>query len=225
MIETAYRRRVALLLAVLPEVAREKCFALHGGTTINLFVREMPRLSVDIDLTYVLVEDRALSLATIREALGRIKASAEKAVRGAQVSDRSDIGKLLVTQWGVPVKLEVNLEGRGTLSDPREMPLCLRAQEEFDVFCAIQVVPMEQLYGGKICAALDRQHPRDLFDVKIPSGKRGIHRPDQNGIYLLTTRQRPPRSRTSQPELPGSAPGFGKSLCRYERGAFRLRRI
>jgi hypothetical protein len=57
MITTAYKKQVALLLSVLPEVGKEECFALHGGTAINLFVREMPRLSVDIDLTYVPIED------------------------------------------------------------------------------------------------------------------------------------------------------------------------
>ncbi len=50
-----YTKQVKLLLDVLPEVAREEHFALHGGTAINLFVRDMPRLSVDIDLTYVLI--------------------------------------------------------------------------------------------------------------------------------------------------------------------------
>ena len=49
----AYTKQVKLLLDVLPEVAKETCFAMHGGTAINLFVRDMPRLSVDIDLTYV----------------------------------------------------------------------------------------------------------------------------------------------------------------------------
>jgi predicted nucleotidyltransferase component of viral defense system len=47
------KNQVRLLLAVLPEVAKETCFAMHGGTAINLFLRDMPRLSVDIDLTYV----------------------------------------------------------------------------------------------------------------------------------------------------------------------------
>ncbi len=46
-----YRKQVQLLLDVLPEVAKEACFAMHGGTAINLFYRDMPRLSVDIDLT------------------------------------------------------------------------------------------------------------------------------------------------------------------------------
>ncbi|MDO5980808.1 nucleotidyl transferase AbiEii/AbiGii toxin family protein [Flavivirga spongiicola] len=57
-----YKNQVALLLQVLPEVAKEKCFALHGGTAINLFIRDMPRLSVDIDLTYIPIEDRDTSL-------------------------------------------------------------------------------------------------------------------------------------------------------------------
>ena len=192
MIETAYRRQVALLLAILPEVARETCFALHGGTAINLFVREMPRLSVDIDLTYVPVEDRAESLTHIGAALGRIKVNIEKAVRGVQVTDRSDIGKLVVMQSGVAVKLEVNLVGRGTLSAPEEMLLCTRAQEEFEAFCAIQVVPMEQLYGGKICAALDRQHPRDLFDVKYLLENEGFADQIKTGfIYSLLGSDRP----------------------------------
>ncbi len=76
-----YRRQVSLLLSVLPEVAKERCFAPHGGTAINLFIRNMPRLSVDIDLTYVLIEDRANSLNNIAEALQRIKANIERFLR------------------------------------------------------------------------------------------------------------------------------------------------
>ena len=69
-----YRRQVALLLRVLPFVAEEKNFALKGGTAINLFIRDMPRLSVDIDLTYLPVQERAASLAGIDTALRRISA-------------------------------------------------------------------------------------------------------------------------------------------------------
>jgi hypothetical protein len=46
------------LIRVLPSIAEEACFALKGGTAINLFVRDMPRLSVDIDLTYLPVQPR-----------------------------------------------------------------------------------------------------------------------------------------------------------------------
>src|SRR6201992_700927 len=67
-----YKQQVSLLLSVLPEVAKEKCFALKGGTAINFFFRDMPRLSVDIDLTYLPIEDRPTSLANISLALKTI---------------------------------------------------------------------------------------------------------------------------------------------------------
>ena len=60
-----YQRQVRLLIRVLPHVAEEICFALKGGTAINLFMRDMPRLSVDIDLTYLPVAPREESLSAI----------------------------------------------------------------------------------------------------------------------------------------------------------------
>ena len=77
-ISNQYKHQISLLLRILPEVAKEKSFALYGGTAINLFIRDMPRLSVDIDLTYVPIEDRTISLANIAEALKRIKADNQK---------------------------------------------------------------------------------------------------------------------------------------------------
>ena len=68
-VDERYRRQVELLVRTLPHVAQERCFALKGGTAINLFVRNLPRLSVDIDLTYLPVADRARSLADIEAAL------------------------------------------------------------------------------------------------------------------------------------------------------------
>ena len=67
-----YIDQVRLLIDVLPHIAKENVFALKGGTAINLFYRDMPRLSVDIDLTYLPVEDRNASLRHIDEALDRI---------------------------------------------------------------------------------------------------------------------------------------------------------
>lgn len=67
-----YRKKVELLLKVLPFVTDEECFALHGGTAINLFVKNLFRLSVDIDVTYIPIEDRTTSLMRINEALERI---------------------------------------------------------------------------------------------------------------------------------------------------------
>lgn len=182
--EQAYRRQVSLLLGVLPEVAKEESLALHGGTAINLFVRDMPRLSVDIDLTYIPIEDRQTSLANIRASLLRIKASVERVVKNARVTDRTDIGKLLISSQGVVVKLEVNLVNRGSIVTPEPIALCARAQAEFDAFCEIPVVPIGQLYGGKLCAALDRQHPRDLFDVKYLLENEGFSDDVKTGLLL-----------------------------------------
>lgn len=65
------------------------------------------------------------------------------------------------------MKIEVNQTKRGIIGgDVQTIPLSEKAQEEFSLFCEANVVPLTQLYGGKIAAALSRQHPRDLFDVK-----------------------------------------------------------
>jgi predicted nucleotidyltransferase component of viral defense system len=151
-----------LLLNVLPEVAKEKCFALHGGSAINLFVRDMPRLSVDIDLTYLPIEDRTISLMNIAEALERIKGIIERIIPGVRADHRKDAAKLQIAANKVDIKLEVNLVNRGALSNPVEMTLCSKAQNDFEAFCVVPVVTFGQLFGSKIIAALDRQHPRDL---------------------------------------------------------------
>lgn len=166
MATETYKRQVALLLDVLPEVAKETFFALHGGTAINLFVRNMPRLSVDIDLTYLPIEDRETSLQNISDGLSRIEESILSVLPKAKISLVQETSKLLIAHQGVQVKLEVNQTNRGVLNEPQKLALCDKAQEEFEAFCEVPVVGEGQLYGGKICAALDRQHPRDLFDVK-----------------------------------------------------------
>lgn len=182
--EKIYRQQVSLLLNVLPEVAKERCFAIHGGTAINLFIREMPRLSVDIDLTFLPIEDREMSLKHIAEALERIKGNIEKVIYGARVVPRYDAGKLQISANKVDIKVEVNLVNRGTVRIPKEMPLCEKAQIAFEAFCAVQVVPIGQLFGGKIVAALDRQHPRDLFDVKYLLEAEGFTDEIREGFLL-----------------------------------------
>lgn len=188
----AYRQQVRLLLDVLPEVARESCFALYGGTAINLFVLNLPRLSVDIDLTYVETGDRNESLAAINEALRRIKARVERLRSSIRVQHRNDTCKLQLEDRGVIIKIEVNVVGRGLIGDVQQATLCEAAQVEFDAFCVAPLVPLAQLYGGKICAALDRQHPRDLFDAKLLLAGEGITDGIKRGvIYGLVSSNRP----------------------------------
>ena len=165
-----YRKQAALLILAIPFVAKESAFALKGGTAINLFVRNMPRLSVDIDLTYVPVEDRATSLATIDAAMLRIKASIETGIREARVhasrsADENIITKLIVRAADVQIKIEVTPVLRGAVYDPAVIGVASAVENEFG-FAEMQVVSAADLYAGKIVAALDRQHPRDLFDVR-----------------------------------------------------------
>ncbi|TAN00417.1 MAG: nucleotidyl transferase AbiEii/AbiGii toxin family protein [Chitinophagaceae bacterium] len=180
-----YKRQVALLLSVLPEIAKEPDFALHGGTAINLFIRDMPRLSVDIDMTYIPIEGRTTSLSNIASALLNIKKRIGSVLPNAQVAHKEREGKLLISVREASIKLEVNLTNRGILSETIHLPLCNKAQDVFDVFCMANVVPLGQLFGGKICAALDRQHPRDLFDVKYLLENEGFSRQVKEGFLML----------------------------------------
>ncbi|NIB38847.1 nucleotidyl transferase AbiEii/AbiGii toxin family protein [Pseudomaricurvus alkylphenolicus] len=187
-----YKTQVKLLLEVLPEVAKEQCFAMHGGTAINLFVQNMPRLSVDIDLTYVEISARDEALIGINSALLRIKDRVEALRPSLQVSHKENVCKLQVSENGVIIKVEVNMVGRGLLSNAVSAPLCETAQEQFDVFCVVPLVPIAQLYGGKICAALDRQHPRDMFDVKLLLDNDDLTGETKLGlIYGLVSSNRP----------------------------------
>lgn len=187
-----YKQQLALLLDLLPEVDKEKCFALHGGTAINLFIRDMPRLSVDIDLTYIYFDNRENSLQHINESLDRIKTGFRKILPQARVTLETDSLKLFVSYKGAEVKVEVNQINRGTLHRPEQLLLCEKAQEEFDTFCTIQVVSNGQLFGGKICAALDRQHPRDMFDIRYFLNHYEIDANIKEGILLcLLSSSRP----------------------------------
>ncbi|MFZ4604349.1 MAG: nucleotidyl transferase AbiEii/AbiGii toxin family protein [Caulobacterales bacterium] len=165
-----YRAQVRLLLDVLPFVAEEPSFALKGGTAINLFVRDLPRLSVDIDLTYLPRDDRDTALRAIGAALRRIKARIETALPGARAQLVDQGGglevKLLVQRARAQIKIEVNAVLRGHLLPVRQMPSADAVQTTFEAFVEMPVLAHGELFGGKICAALDRQHPRDLFDVQ-----------------------------------------------------------
>ncbi len=179
-----YHKQVALLIKVIPEIALEPRFALHGGTAINLFDRDMPRLSVDIDLTYIPIEDRETSFTNISVALTNIKSSIEKRLQGSRVEHKVELHKLLVSYNDAMIKIEVSQIVRGTLGAVTEKILCKKAQEKFDTFCSINVVPKGQLYGGKVCAAMDRQHPRDIFDVKQLLQREGFTQEIKEGFLF-----------------------------------------
>lgn len=164
---SVYAQKVALLLRLLPLVMEEKVFAVHGGTAINLFLRNLPRYSVDIDLTYIPLADRKKSIDDINFHLKSISEKARKAFPGMHIIQNYDTCKLLCEYRGKQVKVEVNQTKRGIVGgELMHLPLCEKAQDEFQVYCIADIVPISLLYGGKVAAALSRQHPRDLFDVK-----------------------------------------------------------
>ncbi len=186
-----FTEQVRLLVALLPSVAKQRCFALKGGTAINLFLRDMPRLSVDIDLAYLPVEDRDASLAGIDTALGAISADIERHIPRAEVKASVLKGtdkrlKLLVRQGDIHVKIEVSPVLRGSVYPAEDRQLSARAEKAFG-FARTPVLSFEDLYGGKICAALDRQHPRDLYDVYWLLQHEGINERLKNAfmVYLM----------------------------------------
>lgn len=172
----AYRKQAALLIRVLPLVAEEADFALKGGTAINLFIRDMPRLSVDIDLTYLPVQARPQSLAAIDEAFRRIAGRVQATIDTAKITEsklEERTTKLFVRADGVQIKLDVTPVLRGCVYEPELRSVSDTVEETFG-FAEIKVVSFADLYGGKIVAALDRQHPRDLFDVRDLLANEGI---------------------------------------------------
>ena len=171
-----YFKQAQLLVRMLPYIAKHDCFALKGGTAINLFVRNLLRLSVDIDLVYVPVADRNSSLINIDRELRRIANELKKQIPDVAVSlpqENNFIFKIVVQCQNAHVKVEVSPVSRGVVFNVASRNICAKAQEEFG-FASMNMVSFEDLYAGKICAALDRQHPRDLFDVKILFENEGI---------------------------------------------------
>lgn len=175
--DNPYFDQVALLVALLPLVKEEKYFALKGGTAINLFMHDLPRLSVDIDLTYLPVEDRATSLANITQAMMRIAERVKRVMKDASVKEQKDrdknILKLLVGRQGVRVKIEVSPVLRGSVYKPVMKDIAGVIEDQFS-FTRMQLLHKHEIYAGKLCAALGRQHPRDLFDVKVLLDNDGI---------------------------------------------------
>jgi predicted nucleotidyltransferase component of viral defense system len=164
-----YRRQVALLIRILPTIVEEEVFALKGGTAINLFVRDLPRLSVDIDLAYLPIKDRAESLTEISNAMRRISErlkAADKRIRVGETADNDGfVRKLVVRDPTAMVKIEVTPVLRGCVYSPELRQVRPTVEDAFG-FAEARVVSFADLYGGKLVAALDRQHPRDLFDVR-----------------------------------------------------------
>lgn len=179
MKDSIFYKQAELVLRILPDILVEEIFALKGGTAINFFFRDLPRLSVDIDLTYLALSDRMKALQDIHDALRRIADRIKKKQPGTKIIPRisretSLIIGLIVTRNDATVKVEPNTIMRGTVFPAQIRPLTQRAQEIFELHIDARSLSLADLYGGKICAALDRQHPRDLYDIHLLFRSEGI---------------------------------------------------
>jgi predicted nucleotidyltransferase component of viral defense system len=177
MARERYERQAELVVQIIPTIAEEACFALKGGTAINLFYREMPRLSVDIDLVFLPVKERAESLAEIDAALARIRARIEATVPGVRAQRIAGGGggetRILARRGAAEVKIETSPVARGVVHEPANRSVAAAVEDRFG-FTEALVVSFDDLFGGKLHAALDRQHPRDLFDVKLLYENEGL---------------------------------------------------
>lgn len=172
MTRERYEAQVRLLVRAIPELAEEDEFALKGGTAINLFLRDLPRLSVDIDLVYLPITDRAASLAGVRAGLARVAERLRRTV-GADVVASGNGTSLMVRVHPTSIKIEANPVLRGTVFEP-ELRGVSEAVEDRYGYAEMKVVSVPDLYAGKIAAALDRQHPRDLFDIRYLLANEGV---------------------------------------------------
>lgn len=150
----------------------------------------MPRLSVDIDLTYLPLKPRPQSLQAIDAAMNRIAARISKRIPSARVTEtrlEGAVTRLLVRTEGVQIKIEVTPVLRGSIYEPDLRSVTPLVEEQFG-FAEMRVVSFADLYGGKIVAALDRQHPRDLFDVRDLLAREGIDDDLRRAfiVYLLS---------------------------------------
>lgn len=175
--ESPYADAVRLLLTVAPAVFRNDIFAMKGGTAINLFLRDMPRLSVDIDVVYLPWHvPRDVALREIECELARIASRIEAFGLQARTLPHSAVAdcKLIVESDSSQVKIEVNTVFRGTVMSPRRCSLSEKTQDSFGMAFDIPLLCPDEIYASKLVAALDRQHPRDLFDVWHLFGAEGL---------------------------------------------------
>lgn len=181
-----YLETARLLTQVAALVFVDDTFALKGGTAINLFIRDMPRLSVDLDLAFVdHTVPREQALTRINDAI--LQAGERLKKRGFQIHvppTAAGETRLLVRRGHIEVKIEVNFVLRGTVRPVRQASLMPMARDVLMTDLEIPVVSLDDVYAGKLVAALDRQHPRDLFDVMKLFENEGIT-PDIRRAFVV----------------------------------------
>jgi predicted nucleotidyltransferase component of viral defense system len=192
--DTIYFHQANLVLDILPIINRDTRFALKGGTAINFFIRPLPRVSVDIDLAYLPIEERESMLRNMDQAMQNFAMSIKLLadVEYKRLRENNLIVGLFITRGDARIKIEPNLVIRGSVFPVETHTLIQQAQDFFEKSAQSVLLSFADLYGGKLCAALDRQHPRDLFDIKLLLENEGItEKIRQAFIVYLVSHNRP----------------------------------
>lgn len=194
ILNSKYLEQVKVLIDIIPFISKNEKFAIKGGTAINLFLFDMPRLSVDIDLCYLPLVSREQALSDIQVFIKELSNSVR--TLGLKTREKqSAIGyesTLYIQSKSIEVKVEINLVVRGSVYTPKLRSLTLSAKNQFKREVDMLCLDTNDLFAGKICAALDRQHPRDFFDLYMYfnqfSYTRELH---QTFIVYLLSSKRP----------------------------------
>lgn len=188
---SSYAEQVALLIDIIPYISSNTDFAIKGGTAINLFLFDLPRLSVDIDLCYIPFTIREEALNEIDSFVHNVSRKLSDAGFKIKSKKTSEGYKstFFVQSRNAEVKVEINRVIRGSVDKPVIRSLVASASERFKRNVSVLCSDINDLFAGKICAALDRQHPRDFFDLHIFfknfSYTRGLHQAFI--VYLLSS--------------------------------------
>jgi len=226
MLNNIYYRQAELLLKVLPVIDKESEFALKGGTALNFFWREFPRLSVDIDLAYLPVKEREESLKDINNLMHNVKEGISRIISGTNITGKTSEGNLLgglaIRQNESTIKIEVNTVIRGSVFPAERKKLCDKAEDIFELSVSAQTLSFADLYGGKICAALDRQHPRDLFDIKLLLDNEGITENIRKAFIVYLISHNRPMNEVLNPGLQDISPAFENEFTGMTEGEISL---
>lgn len=218
--DARYLEQVRLLLRWLPALEAADCFALKGGTAINLFVRDLPRLSVDIDLAFLPLMPREESLAMTRTALAAMAERARRLIPDVRIIDAGtpDSPKLIATTGRAQIKIEPNPVLRGTVFPPGMCQLVPAAEAMFELSVSVPVLSHADLYAGKLCAALDRQHPRDWFDVALLLENEGLDDGLRQAFVVYLACHHRPMAELLAPQPRPLREAFGREFAGMTRG-------
>ena len=199
-----YEPQVILLLKIIQMAVSDDRVALKGGTAINLYLENMPRFSVDIDLSFLPILPRDESFSQIDSIMENVSHEISDNPGTITQLNRTNDGivkQILVQSGRTSVKIEINHVLRGHIFDTQILPLCQKAQDDFKSYSEVRCLSTEEIYAGKFCAALDRQHPRDLFDVMMFFRENGFTEKLKKAflVYLISGNR--PISEMIQPHL------------------------